>query len=70
MADEQPGVECIECDQIFYGRDSYGRDLDECEHCGSYDVTPVVVSECPDPSGECQDEAHHWGIGKHVAEKG
>lgn len=64
MTTEQPGVECIECDRI-----TYGSDLDECEHCGSYDVTPVVVSDCSNTSGECHDEAHHWGLGKHVAEK-
>lgn len=59
------GVECFECEAI-----TYDPKAEECSACGSDDLlTPVTVTECPDPTGECDNDAHHFGIGKHVIEK-
>lgn len=67
-ADITPGkaLSCTECDAVTPARDPH--DFDPCPRCES-DVTEAVeVTACPDPSGECDDDAHHFGIGMHVVE--
>ena len=37
--------------------------------CDEHDepATPVVVTDCPN-GGDCDDDLHHFGLGKHVDE--
>jgi predicted RNA-binding Zn-ribbon protein involved in translation (DUF1610 family) len=63
-----PGLalSCESCDAVTPDRDP--RDFDDCPNCGSDTTVRVDVTACPDPSGECDDETHHFGIGMHVSE--
>lgn len=63
-----PALSCEGCDTVTaageLGRDP--ADFDECPACGSDMTVTVRVEPCPDPSGECSADEHHFGIGAHV----
>lgn len=58
-----PGVECIDCGEIFSVTEAE-RQSETCPRCGEY-APGVEISDCPN-GGDCDAEAHHFGNGMHI----
>ncbi len=60
------GYECYECGGVTEAQD-FDPATDVCGACGSDNVAAVEIFPCPlSDTSHCEDEAHHWGLGKHV----
>lgn len=57
----ETGVECFECSAVIIGGDPTAP----CESCDSDNVGEVEIRPCPDVE-KCEDDEHHYGMGKHV----
>lgn len=66
MTDETSGLRCYDCSKLTTGRPPYDS-FDECSDCGSDNTVKVTITACPNWPGECNDEAHHYGLARTSA---
>lgn len=60
-------AQCLDCDGLTPQHEP--DDQKECVRCGSDVLQNVRLEDCPhaDDDEACEDEAHDFGVGMHVA---